>query len=140
MDRINEVTLAAEECAQEAWRNKTIDHEGQILVARHPEGGDWECLEEECPGASEEERQAFDQIFAEQVRDLLEQAKGWRPTHRLRVPVPGCQRPVTEEVMLDDGVAYTLDEWAFGERPDYAVEDGRWTFQGQPFCGEVEPI
>lgn len=61
---------------------------------------------------------------------------GFRPTHRITLGDGSLL-----QVMLDDGCAYQRCEWDAADAADYErTDDGRWTFQGQPFAGRVEEI
>lgn len=58
------------------------------------------------------------------------------PTHRITRP---DGRSI--DVMLCDGAAYTADEWTSATTADYERDDaGQWTFQGEAFTGEIEPV
>lgn len=56
----------------------------------------------------------------------------FQPTHRIVTP------SAIIPVMLCDGAAYTREEYEASAPADYErQDDGAWTFQGQPFEGEV---
>jgi len=60
----------------------------------------------------------------------------FQPSHRITL-----RSGEVEEVMLVDGAAYTADEWESETMADYECDDdGRWTFQGEPFACTVEEI
>lgn len=60
----------------------------------------------------------------------------FRATHRITL-----DSGETQEVMLDDGRAYTREEWDAADASDYErTEDGSWLFQGQPFNGTVREM
>jgi hypothetical protein len=60
----------------------------------------------------------------------------FQPSHRITL-----RSGEVEEVMLVDGAAYTAAEWESATLADYERdEDGRWTFQGEPFACTVEEI
>lgn len=59
----------------------------------------------------------------------------WIPTHE----ITHDNEPT--RVMLDDGAAYTYEEFHSGTAADYeANANGEWTFQGQPFTGTVRAL
>jgi len=59
----------------------------------------------------------------------------WSATHRIWKD--GC----VYHVMLDDGPAYTEDEWNTDSQADFErTEDGSWLFQGQSFRGKVTSL
>lgn len=57
---------------------------------------------------------------------------GWLPTHIITTPYGH------EYVMLvEDGVLYTVGEWAFAVDADYEIVDGELCFQGEPAADET---
>ena len=60
-------------------------------------------------------------------------------THRIHLP--NSLPNTTILVMEIDGAAYTQAEFEAADLADYEVDaDGAWTFQGQPFAGQVERL
>lgn len=103
--------------------------------------GLWQAVHDCC--RRREGRWAVAGVAVERVRAALESwvAREWRPksfqpTHRITLP-----GGVTEAVMVVDGAAYTQAEWESASPADYERSDcGVWTFQGQPFAGNVAEI
>lgn len=60
--------------------------------------------------------------------------KEFNPTHQI---VGFMGRSDSIKVMLDDGRAYTKEEWESDDHADFGVVDGEWLFLGKAFNGEV---
>lgn len=63
-------------------------------------------------------------------------ASSWHPTHEIHAHIGGYAQRF--KVMLDDCSAYSKEEWETCSPADFERSpSGEWTFQGQPFDGEV---
>ena len=58
----------------------------------------------------------------------------FRPTHEI-VFTPAKGTPVTYLVHLDDGSAYTRDEWESETAASWECREGVWLHQGHPSPG-----
>lgn len=59
----------------------------------------------------------------------------FRPTHRIDTPQG---RYVV--MRTDEGACYTRLEWGAQVRADFHADGSGWTFQGQPFTGQIERL
>jgi hypothetical protein len=58
----------------------------------------------------------------------------FKPTHRITF-TPEEGEPTTCDVMLEDGAAYTEEEWYAYDMSDWELVDGEWLFRGDPTPG-----
>lgn len=60
----------------------------------------------------------------------------WKPTHEITL-----ENGLRVEVMLEEMVAFSCDEWVDYEDADFEIDNnGKWMFRGQDFNGTVRRI